>query len=170
MPPRYRWLLLAISFAVGIALMTVLWIQGRPLRNCIAPEGVLTYEFAWTRDRAEQILRSWGGLRPTAERQLLIDFGFLIAYPIFFSVSCALLSEHSPTLSDVGIVLSWVVLAATPLDATENITLLWMLHHGASTGVAQVAGWCAGIKFVLVYASMGYLLLQGAATLLARFG
>jgi hypothetical protein len=43
-----------------------------------------------------------------------------------------------------------------------------MLDAGASVWLAQLAGWCAGIKFLLVLSGLGYLVLQGAVALLCK--
>lgn len=169
MPPPYRWALLVICLAVTVAFVLVLTTQGKPLRNPVAPQGVVSYEFAWTRSRAEQILESWHGLEGAAEQQLLIDFGFLAVYPVLLSLGCALLSETSANaLPAVGVFISWAVLAAGPLDALENAALLRMLHHGAGAALAQAAGWCAGLKFLVVFSALGYLVLQGAAVLVGK--
>lgn len=89
--------------------------------------------------------------------------------PLFFSLACAMLAA-SPlnSMALAGIFLSWAILAAVPLDAAENIALLRMLEQGASGFLARLAGLCAGVKFVLVYSGLGYLLLQGTAVLVER--
>ena len=169
MPSPYRWVLLAACFVGTVALSVVLAKQGKGLRNAVAPQGVVSYQFAWSQLRAEQILQSWRGLETTVERQLLIDFPFLIVYPILLSLGCAMLSQNSAnTLPAVGIFISWAVLAACPLDALENLALLRMLHHGASPALAQAAGWFAGLKFLLVFSALGYLALQGLGVVLKR--
>ncbi len=43
-----------------------------------------------------------------------------------------------------------------------------MLDKGASGGLARLAGWYAGIKFLLVFSGIGYLLLQGTGTLAGK--
>jgi hypothetical protein len=60
------------------------------------------------------------------------------------------------------------VLTSGPLNAVENFTLLRMIDAGASGGLARLAGWCAGIKFLLVFSSIGYLILQGASVLIGK--
>jgi hypothetical protein len=149
--------------------MIVLTLQGRPLRTAAAPSGIGSFEFAWSQGRAEQILDSWANLVGTARCQLLIDFGFLILYPLAISLGCGMLAE-SPhnSFGAPGLFVSWAVLAAGPLDAAENFALLHMLGSGASEAAARVAGWCAGLKFVLVYAGLGYFVLQGLAVLLRK--
>jgi len=165
----YQWALLVILCAGTAGFAMMLTAQGKPLRTSAAPHGILAYEFAWNRDRAAQILGSWSSLKDTAQQQLLLDFGFLILYPILLSLACAMLAE-SPlnSMAIVGCFVSWVMLAAGPLDAVENFALLRMLDVGASEGLARLAGWCAGVKFLLVYSGLGYIALQGLGVLIEK--
>jgi len=169
LPGLYQWVLLAI-FCTGTAVFAImLTAQGKPLRTSAAPHGILAYEFAWNRDRAEQILGSWISLKDTAQQQLLLDFGFLILYPLLLSLACAMLAESAlNSMAIVGGFISWAMLVAGPLDAVENFALLRMLDVGASGGLARLAGWCAGVKFLLVYSGLGYIVLQGLGVLIER--
>lgn len=98
-----------------------------------------------------------------------MDFVFLVAYPLLGSIACAMLAESRlNAVAVVGAFLSWAVLAAAPLDAVENLALLAMLDGETSTLGARLAAWCAGLKFALVYAGLGYIVLQGLAVLVAR--
>lgn len=169
LPSPYRWALLAVLLVATVALAVKLASQGRPLRTEAAPDGIISYEFAWSQSRAERILGSWGSLKDTARRQLITDFGFLVVYPLLLSLACAMLAESPHNrLAEVGIFISWSVLAAGPLDAAENFALLRMLDQGASESLARLAAWCAGVKFMLVYSSFGYIALQGAAVLVGK--
>jgi hypothetical protein len=165
----YRWALLAILIIATVLLAIKLMGQGQPLRTTAAPSGILSYEFAWNRSQAELILRSWDSIQGTAKRQLVLDFGFLIVYPLLLSLACAMLAE-SPfnQMAAVGIFISWAMLAAGPLDAVENLALLRMLSLGASESLARLAGLCAGLKFLLVYSSLGYIVLQGLGILVGK--
>jgi hypothetical protein len=158
LPLPYRWILLALLCAGAAVFVIMLTAQGKPLRTSAAPHGMLAYEFAWHRARAEQILDSWSSLKDTAQQQLRLDFGFLLLYPILLSLACAMLAESSlNSMAIVGCFVSWAMLAAGPLDAVENFALLRMLDLGASGCLARLAGWCAGVKFLLVYAGLGYI-------------
>ena len=77
-------------------------------------------------------------------------------------------AEQNP-VAMIGAFVAWAVLAATPLDATENLAMLTMLSQGASEFLAKLATWCAGLKFTLLLAAVGYLLVAGTATLVRRF-
>jgi hypothetical protein len=160
-----------LAFFLAGTLVFMFWLarQGVSLTNTTAPEGVVSFEFAGTAERAEEIIGSWAGQMPTAKAQIWIDFGFLIFYPLWFSLACAMLSKATGNpMPTVGAFISWAVLLALPLDLTEDVGLLWMLYVRPGTIPAQVSFWCAGVKFVLVFAAMGYLVLVGSTTLLRQ--
>lgn len=172
----YRWPLLLALFAT-VSFAVALYVQGAPLAQRVSG-GILAYEFAWTRARAAGILAAWSradaakqeqSLIKTARLQLWLDFGFLLAYPLLLSLLCSLLAESQRNrMAVVGAFVSWAILFAAPLDAIENLALLRMLSSGASEGLARLAGWCAGVKFLLVYAALGYFVLQGVAVLINK--
>ncbi len=118
----YRWPLYAIPFWLERFFFAFkLTSQGKPLRTSAAPEGILSYEFAWSKTKAEAILASWDSLKETARQQLLIDFGFLVFYPLTLSLACAMLAGSAfNKMAAVGVFISWAVLLAGLLDATEN--------------------------------------------------
>jgi hypothetical protein len=169
LPSPYRWGLLIVLFAGTLVFAVMLTNQGKPLRTASAPNGVLSYEFAWNRIQAAQILASWSSLKDTAKRQIHLDFGFLVIYPLLLSLACAMLTESSlNSMASAGVFISWAALAAGPLDAGENFALLRMLDAGASESLARLAGWCAGVKFLVVYSALGYVALQGLTILVAK--
>lgn len=163
-----RWVLLAILVAGTILFAIRLGRMDEPLKTPAAPQGILSYEFAWRASVADRILASWGVHRETARRQTVLDFGFLIAYPLMFSLACAMLATAGHGKEAIGLYIAWAVLLAAPLDAVENVALLRMLDVGGSDGMARLAGLCAGAKFVLILAASGYLLLQGSAVAIGR--
>jgi hypothetical protein len=169
LPARARvpvfWTLTALAIAYSLALGA----QGAPLRTAQAKRGIVSYELAWTAAGADTIIGSWRGREPVARRQLALDFGFLLLYPLPFALGAAMLADRSRGRSaSVGAAISWVVLAAAPLDAAENLALLHMLDDGATDAAARIAALCASAKFVVLLAAAAYLVWRGAATLLAR--
>ena len=169
LPASYRSTVLMILFTVTAFLAFALRVQGRPLVTDAAPHGIISYELAWSVDRAQDILESWEPLEGTARRQLYLDFGFVLVYPPLLALGCAMLAgSRFSGSAPVGAFLSWAILAAAPLDAIENLALLGMIAHGADRSRALIAAWCAGLKFVLAYAGLGYILLAGPGVLIGR--
>lgn len=165
----YRYYALAVFF---IAVATLAWklsSQGKPLITTAAPDGILSYEFSWSRSGAQTILDSWEGLAPVAREQLIWDYPFLILYPLLLSLACGMLGDSlGSARAVVGAFVSWGVLLAGPLDAIENYALLKMVESDASEGMAKIAGWCAGIKFVLVFSAIGYIVVAGITRLCTK--
>lgn len=155
MPTAQRWILLAALTTATVVLAIALWRQGGPLRTLVAPRGILSFEFAWTRERAVSILASWD--LETARHQVQLDFPFLLVYPALMSLVCAMLAGPATGgLASAGMFLSWLVLLATPLDAVENWALLQMINNGAREALAALSGAAASVKFALVFAFLGY--------------
>lgn len=163
------WPLRGLVFAIlaTIAGLVMLFRLG-PLDDVLrtrVPGGILAFEFAWTGEAAEAILSAWRGLEPVAILQTRWDFLFLLTYPVALSVACVMLSDAPANpVAMIGVFVAWAVLAAVPLDAMENLAMLWMLEHGAREGLAKLATGCAGVKFTVLLAAVGYLLLAGAVT------
>jgi hypothetical protein len=170
---EHRALWLTVCWVATLALMTILAVQGAPLRTGAATRGVVSFELTWGAERAAEVKRAWetgpGDLVARAKRQIGIDFAFLLVYPLALSLACARLSE-SPhdSLAPVGVFIAWAVLLAGPLDLVENLAMLRMLGAGVSGGLARLASWCAAVKFTLVFAALGYVVLQGLAVLGGR--
>ena len=133
------------------------------------PGGILALEFAWSGERAAGILAAWKGLEAVVRLQTRWDYLFLLCYPLALSLACAMLADapHNP-VPMIGAFVAWAVLAAIPLDAVENLAMLRMVDHGASDALARLATWCAGLKFTVLLAAVGYLLTVGTATLIQR--
>lgn len=164
-----RWLLLAVLLALAALVMF-----GRlgPLDEVLKtrePGGILALEFAWSGERAARILAAWKGLEAVVRLQTWWDFPFLLCYPLALSLACAMLVDAPGNpVPMIGAFVAWAVLAAIPLDAAENLAMLRMVDHGASEALARLATWCAGLKFTVLLAVVGYLLTVGTATLIQR--
>ncbi len=161
LPALYRWGALAFLIAGTAVLALQLISLDKQLKEKVAG-GIVAFELAWTETRATEILNAWEDLQDVVKRQTHLDFVFLVLYPLTLSLACAMLAGRSGgVLAQVGIALSWAVLAAAPLDAVENLAMLHMLGHGAGTLPARIAGGCAALKFTLVILTFVYLVVQG---------
>ncbi len=161
LPSHLRRPALAALLALTLGLFAALTVQGRPLITPAAPLGILSYEFAGDKARADAILKSWSSHADTARLQLWLDFPFLIVYPLLLSLACSMTAEAAPgSGSHAGVLIAWVVLAAGPLDAAENILLLRMLDQGPGDATALAAAACAAVKFLLVFTAGGFIALQ----------
>ncbi len=149
----FGWLFLA---TLSMVLMLQLRTLDSGLRTQDTPRGIIGYELAFSRDRAELILETWRnhGVLETARVSLGLDVAFLLVYPIFLAMSVqSLLSAPwmvNPVFSRMGRALGWGILLCIPLDALENVLLWQMISSGASGGRALLAGIAATAKFLLV--------------------
>jgi hypothetical protein len=164
-----RWLLLAALLGVAaIVMVGRLGPLDQLLRTRVAA-GIFALEFAWSGERAREVLAAWQGLEEVVRRQTWWDYLFLLCYPPALSLACAMLTDtQANPVPMIGAFVAWAVLAAVPLDAIENLAMLLMVDYGASEILAKLATWCAGLKFTLLLAAVGYLLVAGAATLVRR--
>jgi len=154
--------LYCVSTVVAVVCLAALIIQGAPLRNPIATNGVVSLQLAFTEDRARAILHSWRHLPKTAWLQIMIDFPMLVAYPIAISLGLASLAQSLQGLrARVALTCSWLVLLAGPFDLVEDLGTLQMLSQGATSGLALTVSSCATLKFLMVGPSLGYLIVAG---------
>jgi hypothetical protein len=162
-----RWLLFAAL--LGVAAL-VMFSRLGPLDQILrtrVPEGIFALEFAWSGDRAREILTAWTGLEDVVRRQTWWDYLFLACYPLALSLACAMLTDAPANpVPMIGAFVAWAVLAAAPLDAVENLAMLLMVEFGAGEALAKLATWCAGLKFTVLLAAVGYLLVAGTTTVL----
>ena len=162
-----RWMLLAAL--LGVAALVMFFRLG-PLEQVFkarVTEGIFALEFAWSGDRAREILTAWKGLEDVVSRQTGWDYLFLACYPLALSLACTMLTDaRANPVPMIGAFVAWAVLAAAPLDAVENLAMLLMVEFGAGQALAKLATWCAGLKFTVLLAAVGYLLVAGAATVI----
>lgn len=141
------------------------------------PANILAFEFAWSGQRAVEIVELWqaNDLLDVARDQLRFDFVFLLLYPTAVALGCLLARHHlertSPRLAALGRVLIPAQVLTAGFDAVENLALLRILRDAsATTGPAPDLGsWAAAaaifatLKFTLLLAGIVY----GAAGLVA---
>ena len=117
-----------------------------PLRTSAAPNGIVSFELAWTGTRAAEMMASWSGIAATAAwASLLLDYFFMWSYG-------ALLAALARRVigSRAGEGFATAAWAAAACDAVENAALIWMYGTQASDEAALIAGAFASIKFVLL--------------------
>lgn len=144
--------------------------QSRPL-NASLERGMFDIETPWTPARAREVLEKIGaeGIE-IARKQVLLDFGFLLLYPVALSLACAAAGTYfEGRFGTLGLVIAWSVLLAAPFDAFENVAVLKMLSGAVDAPWPQLSTVCAAFKFALVSAGFAYLLSCAfAATPLVR--
>lgn len=127
-----------------------------------APSGIISFEFAGSMTRAQQILSSWDAdAKIRCALSLGIDYLFLVAYALFISIACANIGRSLKIkklfVAKVGYLLGWAQFIAALLDTIENTALIQLLLGAHQEWYAWMAWGCAGIKFTLVGSGLLYM-------------
>jgi len=153
-PLRPLWVRAAAAGAV-MALLDV------PLRTAAAPNGIVSYELAWTGARAAEMAASWQDLAASAAwASLLFDYVFMWSYG-------ALLAGLSRRVigGRAGGGFAIAAWTAAACDGVENAALIRMYASQPSDAAAFTAGAFASVKFALL---IGVLLAVVVAALRRR--
>jgi hypothetical protein len=123
------------------------------LNRSLAPYNIVSYEFAWTAERAVEMFAVWGELGVGAARlSLQIDFLYIPVYGLL-SWALALFAARASTgrWQSVGVWIAFFPFIAGGCDAIENLMLLNNLPPASpSTTTLTLAGVCAALKFGLL--------------------
>ena len=160
-PPHQRSRLFSALLWLTVTLLLVMNFTGMPLNTSAAPQGIISFEFAATPERAQQMLDSW-----TPEAKVRggfiqgLDFLFPIAYSTTVALACVMagsvLQRRGLAGGRLGGWLAWGLWTAACLDYIENIALLVLLFGRVESPFPQVAAVCAAIKFALLAAGLVY--------------
>jgi hypothetical protein len=161
--------------AAGIATLVLLLAMSpadQRMRDSGGP-GIVPFELTGGQGRADEILAEWGEDGQDAARESLwIDFGFLLAYGTFLTLSLAAVRDLAEArgwrrLARVGVVAVFFGALAAVFDALENVCLLLTLD-GAGAAFPLMATIFAACKFALLAAAIAYLLVGLAMRLRSR--
>ncbi len=157
---------------IGLALLMTFISTGinQPLRTAVAPQGIISYEFAGDLETAQAIIHSWDDqAKLRAAGGLGIDFLYPLVYGIAISLAVVVASgTFKGKRAQLGNWLAWGVWLAAALDYIENIALWQLLQGSANTLLPQIAYWCAAFKFLLLILALLYALWGGIRALLHR--
>lgn len=155
--PKTLRLVTAVAFLFTAAIFLFFRAHDRPL----SPYNIVAFELAWTPQKAETMMAAWGeaGNR-TARESLLVDFGYMPAYALFFA-GLTLMTARAVTagLQTLGFVLTFAPFVAWLFDAIENFALLSVLQSpvNPSALALTIAGVSATLKFSLLLPCLLYL-------------
>lgn len=131
---KKKWIFSLIGFTLATVMMQ--W-QGAPLKNTVAPEGILALEFARSIDRMQILLNSWN--ESVVRTNILLDFIYIPAYTFFFVASLRLVKAKNYTLVIASL--------AAVFDLAENSFMLSTLAGHFSTVDLQTTAFLASLKF-----------------------
>lgn len=130
---------------------------------------IIDFEFAFTKEKAGEILETWGpDLQKEALKSLYIDFAYLVSYAVFFSSLTLLVTRFlRGTSAKVGIITARLPWAAAILDTLENICLILVIRSSAESETAcSLAGSFAVVKFLLVGIVVVFIIVGGLYVLI----
>ena len=159
--PQQRTVIFYILLGVTIILLISMNFVGMPLNNTSAPQGIISFEFAATPERAQEMLDSWSpAARIRAGFIQGLDFLFPLAYSTTVGLGCVMaagvITRRGQAIARLGPWLAWGLWLAAALDYIENIGLVLLLLGAVQSPYPQIAAVCATLKFVLIIAGLVY--------------
>jgi hypothetical protein len=148
-----------LSLGIGAHLLSL----DQDMEDAGGP-GIVTFEFAWDQDGAEEILADWGeDGKDAARKSLWIDYAYLLAYGAFFVLATGATRDLArdrgwTRLAALGAVAVPLAFAAPAFDALEDVGLLLALDGNGGDAAPLLAGIFACLKFACSIAVTAYLL------------
>jgi len=173
-PSPFAWLsqpaqqiVLIVALVLTLALTVYLSRAQIPLRS-VLEHGVVELETPATEARAAALVSRLEsrGLVAEVRRQTLLDYVYLLLYPLALTLACALLASGLTGKNHlIGTAISWGVLLACPFDACENWAMLKMLAGTTAPPWPMLATICASIKFTLTAGGIYFVIYGGVLRL-----
>ena len=163
---RFMWISIILALLMSAIMTTV----AEPLTTTVAPAGIVSFEFAGTAVNAQAMINSWDTqAKIHAGLSMGLDFLYPIIYALAISLAVVVASgRFSGWMNKLGVWLAWGVCAAAVFDYIENFGLIQLLLGSTHDFWAQLAYWCAAIKFLLIILGVLYALLGGMHALIRR--
>jgi hypothetical protein len=163
-----------LAFLTGtVVLLILLRVQGSSLVNEQAPAGIVSFELAGSRTKAEAISSAWEseGRTKTALGNIRLDYLFIPFYSLFLYMSCGTLATGSSSRSRrPGVWIAFGSVLAGMLDVFENLIMTAGIKGNISNAGALATALLASVKFLLVGTAVLYILAQGIRLLIVRPG
>lgn len=132
---------LPLRLAATLALTVTLAVLTRPLTTDAAPAGILSYEFAWTADRASAILASWDH---AARVRAAVGQALDCLYPVAYGSLGVAIARRAGTRLGARLCVGAALLDGLVENPMLDLELWW--GRGA-TVPALVASVAASLKF-----------------------
>ena len=142
-----------------LVLLTIFQILNSPLITSAAPAGIVSHQFAWTPEKALDILSSWEGRASLfAAFSLGFDYLFMPSYALTVALGALLAAgRYSGWLARLGTWAAYGVFIAAIFDSLENFGQAQQLLNGFVTApITHFVGVCACIKFALLLLGILY--------------
>lgn len=147
-----------ISIVLTFAWMMLMSSSVKPLTS----KKIVAFEFAKTQEAALFMMKEWkeNNLIAVAKKSIYLDFVFLVLYSLSISLGCLVLSGFTGNrfLIQMGLWVSKIVPLAGLCDVVENGAMLTSLSGNITRESVTITYWFAAIKFLIVVASLIFLL------------
>lgn len=177
-PDEYRKRVFLTLLALTLILFAVFRVLDQPLRTPVAPNGIVSFEFAGNAQTARAITDSWkqmslllssvaGQPNPVivnvpyvfAAFGLGLDYLFMPVYSFALAFGTLLaMGRHAGWFRSLGAVAGYGAFAAALFDAVENYALFQILLNKIYSPYPEIAYYCASLKFVLLIFGLLYVL------------
>ena len=148
----WGWLAAPLCVGTGMVLLDL------PLRNPTCPNGIVSFELAYSDAAARAIVASWDSTTQLiAALGLGFDYLFLACYTTAIGAAGIALSRTWPFGARVAGPLAWLAWVAGGMDAIENAALAQILIGDPATHWAPLAGACASVKFGILALTLSFL-------------
>ncbi len=160
LPNEKRKPLFLAFLALTLILFAIFRVLDTPLRTPAAPNGIVSFEFAWSPGASVEMVHSWSEYaRLLAAFGLGLDYLFMPVYALTLSLGILLAaSRHTGRFARLGAWMGWAALIAPLFDAVENYGLLHSLLSQLFSLWPFVASVCASVKFALLLLGLLYAL------------
>jgi hypothetical protein len=164
---------MAVLAALTVALSVYLLGKDAEMRDAGGP-GIVSFELAFTEERAAEIRADWGEEGMDAARtSLRVDFAYLFAYGALLLLAVMATSANARRrswrrLAALGSPAMIAAIAAPLFDAIENVWLLISLEGEGGEVAPLLGGAFACLKFAALAAALLYVLAGLAARLRDR--
>ena len=155
-----------------ISMFVMNWISA-PLNTPAAPNGIISFELAGTREAIHSILASWDTeAQLTASLSLGLDYLFLVIYSTAIGMGCiwasGVFTPRGSFLVTTGVLLAWGQWLAALMDGVENAALIRLILGEIQSPWPQIARICAIIKFSLIALGLLYVFLGALHRVIQR--
>ena len=157
--PKDKFVIIIALIGLGIVLLTYLLVF-IPIEAAVPTYGILDYEFAWTPDRVQLILLTWGdeGIH-LQSLALYWDFLFIVGYvSLALGLILLVLRRSEGKVQTIGLYFTIAPFLTGILDIIENINLLIMLSTPISISAINpfIASLSALLKFSCLFGAIAY--------------
>jgi len=151
-------LILLVLTLISLIVMRIL---DAPLKNEIAPNGIVSFELAKNLNNSIDIINSWDyKSKLYAGLSLGFDYLFMLLYSFLFYILIKNISEKLTNIifAKIGLFIAYSMIFAGIFDAIENYSLIRLYLGNLDQIYASLAFYFASLKFALLLIGVIYLI------------